>query len=601
MFCSKCGQENDNNARFCVQCREPFKSTNTISSHKTFSPADLRDGKLLDNGRYRIIGNRPCGSGGMGEVWRAEDTELQMTVAIKVLPGILAINKASIENLKREASIALRLTHPGICRLYNFCSDADVKFLVMEYIEGQTLEEYIDAKQEGRLSIDELLPIARQIADALDYAHNAVYMDASGRKVRGVLHRDIKPSNIMLNSEGLLKVLDFGIAREVHETMARVTAPKSTSQTPDYASPEQFRGDPTTAASDIYSFTAVIYECLAGRPLIQARGNLEYQILKREFEPLPAQTEVVNSALKSGLAKDPDERPPTASALVDLLVAAPDTPQIKSLRRQASQAQADKDFETERDLLAEIRRVAPYDRDVAAINERITKLRSLAQAQRVRQARIIAASAILFVGLVIIWSIVNVARGRNAAEEVDVAFKQKRYDAVQQRYNKVAGICRLPLVPDGLVGLKAAAKLRDGASDYLRQIESSLLKADGHFRNEEYRLARGAYVEALNIQSDHGYAQDRVEVIDDLEQIIASNIESARKFHSQKEYIEAKSHIEKVLGLQRSNQEATELLGKCDEELGEYDGKMRQANAAAKERDLDAAIRLYGEALRLYA
>lgn len=287
----------------------------TLDKAQTIFGDQLFDGKLLA-GQYRIIGDEPLGSGGMGEVWKATDTELGTTVAIKILPPMMARDRAAIENLKREAMIGQQLTHQNICRLYGFHSEDKLKFIVMEYIDGQTLKEVLTLRDDRKLTWEGLELIARPVAEALDYAHNATYKDVNSRSVKGVLHRDIKPANIMITKDGQAKLMDFGIAREIHNTMTQLTG-RSSSLTPMYASPEQFRGEKMTAASDIYSFTAVLYECLAGHSYILPHGDMAYQILHKEFELLASQSQTINEILKAGLFKRREGRPKTAIELIE--------------------------------------------------------------------------------------------------------------------------------------------------------------------------------------------------------------------------------------------------------------------------------------------
>ncbi|GAF88766.1 unnamed protein product [marine sediment metagenome] len=163
VFCGKCGQQNAADVEFCVHCGADLSrqtpgrgGDDTLDRAATRFAEEVYDGRMLGD-RYRI--EHRLGSGGMGEVWKAIDTELDdMAVAIKVLPPVLARNPHSIEALKREAAISLRLAHPNICRLHNFHSDGDLKFLVMEHLEGQTLEELLDSKTDRRMTLDELLP-----------------------------------------------------------------------------------------------------------------------------------------------------------------------------------------------------------------------------------------------------------------------------------------------------------------------------------------------------------------------------------------------------------------------------------------------------------
>jgi len=200
---------------------------------------DDQAGKMLA-GRYRII--RKLGEGGMGLVYLAEDTELENEkVAIKFIPPTLAGNVRAIKNLKKEAQTSRQLSHHNIVRLHDLHTDGHQKFLVMEYIEGKTLEQALTEKENDRFTLEELLPIAEQIAASLEYAHK-----------RKVLHRDIKPSNIMIAKDGSVKLLDFGIAREMKDSYTRVTG-KETSGTLPYMSPQQLMGEPPTASMDIYS------------------------------------------------------------------------------------------------------------------------------------------------------------------------------------------------------------------------------------------------------------------------------------------------------------------------------------------------------------
>ena len=273
----------------------------TLDSQHTMP--DGQDKLLAD--RYRIL--RKLGEGGMGMVYLAEDSELDNTkVAVKFIPPVLAGNPRAIKNLRREAQVAMQLSHPNIVRLHDLHTDGHQKFLVMEYIEGKTLDELLAERQDERLSPEELLPIAKQIAAGLDYAHS-----------KGVLHRDLKPSNIMIGRNGEVKLLDFGIAREMKDSYTRVTG-QETSGTLPYMSPQQLMGEKPTASMDIYSFAAVVYECLAGCTPFHA-GDIGHQILNKCPPPIAHASEQINAALQSALAKNCDERPAAAVELVESL------------------------------------------------------------------------------------------------------------------------------------------------------------------------------------------------------------------------------------------------------------------------------------------
>jgi predicted esterase len=206
-------------------------------------------------GPYEIAGL--LGAGGMGEVYRARDTRLQRTVAIKILPARLSSNPESHARFQQEAESISRLQHPNICVVHDIGSQGGVDFMVMEYIAGQTLDKLIPP---GGLATDLALKYAIQVAEALSCAHTA-----------GIIHRDLKPSNLMVDESGMVKVLDFGLvklaatASAVNETTTMATMPGMIVGTVAYMSPEQAEGKSVDARSDVFSFGSVFYEMLAGR------------------------------------------------------------------------------------------------------------------------------------------------------------------------------------------------------------------------------------------------------------------------------------------------------------------------------------------------
>jgi len=255
------------------------------------------EGTLLAN-RYRVV--RQLGQGGMGCVWLAEDTQLDNKLfAIKMLPSILVSNKRAYRQLKDEALVAMQLVHPSIVQIRAFEENGGNPFLVMDYIDGQTLDDYLAEK--GKLSEEEAIKLLKPIAVALDYAHT-----------KGVVHRDVKPGNVMIANDGTPYILDFGIAREIQETMTRVTG-KMSSGTLLYMSPEQLNGDAPTKEQDIYSFAAMAYECLKGEPPF-TRGAIEDQIKNKMPAPLPEGA--CAALIMSGLAKNQEERPATCAAVL---------------------------------------------------------------------------------------------------------------------------------------------------------------------------------------------------------------------------------------------------------------------------------------------
>src|SRR6476469_8599754 len=206
-------------------------------------------------GPYEVLS--PIGRGGMGEVYKARDSRLDRTVAIKVLPEHIAQREDLRARFEREARVVASLNHPNICVLHDIGIQDGAGYMVMEYIEGQTLAARIS---KGALPLDQAVKFATQIADALDRAHRA-----------GVTHRDVKPHNIMLTRDGV-KVLDFGLAKSMtkpgpaEETLtAALTTEGTVMGTPQYMAPEQFEGKEADARSDIWAFGAVLYEMATGQ------------------------------------------------------------------------------------------------------------------------------------------------------------------------------------------------------------------------------------------------------------------------------------------------------------------------------------------------
>ena len=262
---------------------------NTINDNRTIADG----GKdMILAGRYHIL--RQLGQGGMGSVWLAEDRQLNnRKVAIKMLPTVVVQDKRAYQQLKGEALVSLKLIHPNIVTLRAFEENDGAPFLVMDYIEGRTLSDYLAVR--GKLSEAETIKLLKPIAAALDYAHS-----------EKVIHRDIKPSNIIVRNDGHPFILDFGIAREIQESMTRVTG-RTISGTLLYMSPEQLRGAPPAPAQDVYSFAAMCYECLSGNPPF-TRGEIAYQILNEKPTPLVDAKKLAEPIL-AGLSKRPGSRP----------------------------------------------------------------------------------------------------------------------------------------------------------------------------------------------------------------------------------------------------------------------------------------------------
>ena len=269
-------------------------------------------------GPYQI--EAPLGAGGMGEVYKARDTRLDRTVAIKVLPAHVAADPDLKQRFEREAKTISSLNHPHICTLYDIGSQDGINFLVMEHLEGETLAQRLE---KGALPLDQALTFAIEISDALDKAHR-----------QGIVHRDLKPGNIMLTKAGA-KLLDFGLAKPTAMAMGADSAMPTMSKgltgqgailgTLQYMAPEQLEGEDVDARTDIFAFGAVVYEMVAGKKAFEGKSqaSLIGSILKDEPRALtelqPVSPQALDRVVKKCLAKDPERRWHSAHDLHDEL------------------------------------------------------------------------------------------------------------------------------------------------------------------------------------------------------------------------------------------------------------------------------------------
>jgi eukaryotic-like serine/threonine-protein kinase len=296
-----------------AESRDPLLDGSPLSSLAERPPA-LKPGDKLGN--FEILAM--IGRGGMGEVYRARDVRLKRDVAIKTLPSGFATDRDRITRFEREARSASALNHPNIVSVHDVGTEGGVSFIVSELVDGETLAQII---QRAPIPLRKLIEVSTQICDGLAAAHAA-----------GVIHRDLKPGNIMLTNDGRVKILDFGLARQdqsrgVDSTTMEASHPGVIMGTPGYMSPEQVRGEPTDARSDIFSLGVILYEMASG---------------KRAF-PGTSSVEVMNSILKD----EPPELPPSSPPELDRIV------------RRCIEKQPSRRFQSAADLGFALRTLSP--------------------------------------------------------------------------------------------------------------------------------------------------------------------------------------------------------------------------------------------------
>jgi serine/threonine-protein kinase len=295
--CPQCGTDNPSDSKYCKECATPFPSPKEIPVTKTLEKSiqELLGGTTFA-GRYQII--EELGRGGMGVVYKAQDTKLKRTVALKFLPPELTHISEIKERFVREAQAAAALDHPNICTVYEFDEAEEKTFISMAYIEGQSLKKKIESEE---LELDEALRIATQVAEGLQEAHK-----------KGIVHRDIKSANIMVTEKGESKIMDFGLARVAGGTL--VTKDGTTMGTVAYMSPEQARGEEVDHRTDIWSLGVVLYEMFSGQLPFKGEHDqaVVYSILNKKpksITELKASIPMsIEQVVSKALEKNPDER-----------------------------------------------------------------------------------------------------------------------------------------------------------------------------------------------------------------------------------------------------------------------------------------------------
>jgi TolB-like protein/Tfp pilus assembly protein PilF/predicted Ser/Thr protein kinase len=306
--CPRCNADNPETATFCADCGTQLPATVEISSSHTktlltFTKDPIKG--ITFAGRYRLV--EELGRGGMGVVYKAEDTKLKRTVALKFLPPELTHIPDVKDRFMREAQAAAALDHPNICTVYEFDEAEEKTFISMAYVEGQSLRKKLES---GPLELDEALRIATQVAQGLQIAHK-----------KGVVHRDIKSANIMVTEDNQAKIMDFGLARMSGGTL--ITQEGTAMGTIAYMSPEQAQGGEVDHRTDIWSFGVVLYEMFGGQLPFKGEQDqaVVYSILNKKPKPLTelrAEIPVsIGQVVDKALEKNPDERYQQIDELLD--------------------------------------------------------------------------------------------------------------------------------------------------------------------------------------------------------------------------------------------------------------------------------------------
>jgi hypothetical protein len=268
------------------------------------STSRFTPGTLLAS-RYRIVS--PLGKGGMGEVYRADDIRLGQPVALKFLPALFSADSTRLERLVAEVRIGRQISHPNVCRLYDIAEAEGHHFLVMEFVDGEDLASLL--RRIGRLPGDKALEIARGLCAGLAAAHE-----------KEIIHRDLKPANVMIDGRGQARIADFGLA-----SLAQDDGVSDMSGTPQYMAPEQLTGQGASLRSDVYALGLVLHEMLTGKRVFEAKSLNELRALHADSKPLSLSSSatdvdpVLDRVVTKCLSRDPNDRPPSARAVLALL------------------------------------------------------------------------------------------------------------------------------------------------------------------------------------------------------------------------------------------------------------------------------------------
>lgn len=285
--CPECHFDNPADTKYCGKCGTKIRPSEDVSATRTKTFKILKEELTTGStfaGRYRIV--EELGKGGMGKVYKALDTEINEKVAIKLIKAEIASDEKTIERFRSELKFARKIRHKNVCQMYDLNKEEGAYYITMEYVSGENLKSFI--RRAKRLDVGTAVSMARDVCEGLAEAHRL-----------GVVHRDLKPQNIMIDNEGKVRIMDFGIARSLEAE--GITAEGAMIGTPEYMSPEQVDGKAADSRSDIYSMGVILYEAVTGA--VPFKGHTPFSIAVKHKTEVPQEPRKINPQVPESLSR----------------------------------------------------------------------------------------------------------------------------------------------------------------------------------------------------------------------------------------------------------------------------------------------------------